>query len=65
MRSRGGGPLPVAVVSIFSRHDNIVHPASTSALLARGGEDVPVDDLGHLGLLFSAEVADLTVRALR
>ena len=40
MQSRGSDPLKVPVVSLFSTHDNIVHPATTSALAARGGEDV-------------------------
>ncbi len=64
MRARATRALPVGVVSVFSTHDNIVHPSATSALAARGGEDVVIDDVGHLGMLFSAEVARATVRAL-
>lgn len=64
MRSRPVSAFPVPVMSIFSTHDNIVHPATTSALVLRGGEDVAVDDIGHLGMLFSRQVAALTVRAL-
>lgn len=44
-------------LSIYSTHDNIVHPPSTSELAARGGEDVAIEGLGHLSLLYSPEVA--------
>lgn len=56
--------LPIKVVSIFSSHDNMVHPSTTSALAARGGDDVQIEGVGHLGILFSREVAERTVRAL-
>jgi len=65
MQSRASGALPVRVVSLFSTHDNIVHPAKTSALINRGGRDVVVDNLGHLSMLFSRKVADLTIDGLR
>ncbi len=64
MSASNARPLPIPVVSIFSTHDNIVHPSSTSALAARGGSDREVDDIGHLGILFSRKVADLAVDAL-
>jgi pimeloyl-ACP methyl ester carboxylesterase len=57
--------LPVPVVSLYSSHDNIVHPASTSALAVRGGRDQEIPDLGHLGMLFSSEVASAVVAALQ
>lgn len=44
-------------LSIYSTHDNIVHPPSTSELAARGGSDVAIDGVGHLSLLYSPEVA--------
>lgn len=44
-------------LSIYSTHDNIVHPPSTSELAARGGRDIAIDGLGHLSLLYSPEVA--------
>lgn len=62
--SRRPVPAPVRAVSIYSSHDNIVHPPSTSALAERGGVDRPVEGVGHLGILFSREVAEATVRAL-
>lgn len=56
---RDGGPERVLVtptLSVYSTHDNIVHPPATSALSARGGNDAPVDGLGHLSLLYSPDV---------
>lgn len=50
--------VPVPVLSIFDPHDNVVHPASTSMLLARGGEDASVAGAGHLSILFLPEVAE-------
>ncbi len=47
----------VPVLSIFSSHDNVVFPKLTSALAARGGEDVEVAHFGHFGILFSHTVA--------
>lgn len=44
-------------LSIYSTHDNIVHPPSTCELSGRGGSDVAIDGLGHLSLLYSPEVA--------
>ena len=44
-------------LSVYSTHDNIVHPPSTCELSARGGNDLAVDGLGHLSLLYSPEVA--------
>lgn len=48
-------------LSVFSTHDNIVHPPATSELSARGGDDVAVDGLGHLSLLYSPTVARLLI----
>ena len=44
-------------LSVYSTHDNIVHPPSTCELSARGGSDVAVEGLGHLSLLYSPDVA--------
>ena len=43
-------------LSVYSTHDNIVYPPSTSRLSDRGGNDVAVEGLGHLSLLYSPEV---------
>jgi triacylglycerol lipase len=64
MRTNVSRAVPIRALSIYSSHDNIVHPASTSTLTLRGGEDLLVDGVGHLGLLFSSEVAAATVRCL-
>ncbi len=48
-------------LSVYSTHDNIVHPPSTCELSARGGDDVAIDGLGHLSLLYSREVARVLI----
>ena len=67
---REGGELTVerrerAVItptlSVYSTHDNIVHPPSTSELASRGGSDVAINGLGHLSLLYSPEVARVLI----
>lgn len=50
--------VAVPCLSIFSSHDNIVHPKETSMLSGRGGRDVEVPGVAHLALLFSPRVAD-------
>jgi len=54
---RSGRPVVAPTLSVYSTHDNIVHPPSTCELSARGGNDVAIDGLGHLSLLYSPEVA--------
>lgn len=48
-------------LSVYSTHDNIVHPPSTCELSARGGSDVAIEGLGHLSLLYSPEVARVLI----
>ncbi|MCH9700077.1 MAG: alpha/beta fold hydrolase [Actinomycetia bacterium] len=48
-------------LSVYSTHDNIVHPPSTCELAARGGSDVAIDGVGHLSLLYSPEVARVLI----
>ena len=38
-----------------------MHPPSTSELASRGGNDVAIDGLGHLSLLYSPEVARVLI----
>jgi len=45
-------------LSIFSAHDNIVHPASTSVITGTAVVNREVTDLGHLAVLFDRCVAD-------
>lgn len=62
---RRGGPQERTVVSptlsVYSTHDNIVHPPATSELSARGGQDVAIEGLGHLSLLYSPEVVRVLI----
>lgn len=50
--------LSVPCLSVYSSHDNIVHPGSTASLAKRGGRDLLVRDLGHLEILFNRNVID-------
>jgi triacylglycerol lipase len=52
-----GAPLSVPCLSVYSTHDNVVHPKESSQLGARGGRDVEVADVGHLTILFDERVA--------
>ena len=54
-------PIELPTLSVYSTHDNIVHPPSTSELAARGGYDVAVEGLGHLSLLYSPDVARVLI----
>ena len=55
-RSRDVGRVPV--LSVYSLHDNMVHPVETSRLQGDSVTNVEVQDLGHLSMLFDSEVAD-------
>src|SRR5262249_53334424 len=53
----GSVALPVPTLSIYSAHDNVVHPPETSTLSHRGGEDALLEGgLGHFSMLFSRGV---------
>lgn len=54
----------VPCLSIYSSHDNIVHPKETSHLGARGGRDLEIPEVGHLSILFDRRVADAVVAFL-
>ncbi len=56
--------LRVPVLSVYSRHDNVVHPPSTSSLAARGGRDVVLPRGGHLAMLFDPIALDEASRFL-
>lgn len=57
LEMHSGYTLAVPTLSVFSSHDNVVHPKETSRLAKRGGRDVEIEGYGHLAILFSAEVA--------
>lgn len=50
--------LDVPCLSVFSSHDNVVHPKESSSLAQRGGRDVEIDGPAHLAILFSPKVAE-------
>jgi pimeloyl-ACP methyl ester carboxylesterase len=56
--AHAGHKLAVPCLSVYSTHDNIVHPKESSSLALRGGRDVEVDDVAHLAILFSPRVAE-------
>lgn len=58
LESHAGARLGVPCLSVYSTHDNVVHPKETSQLAARGGRDVEVEGEGHLAILFSRTVAE-------
>jgi triacylglycerol lipase len=51
-----GGSLGVPVVSIYSCHDNMVSPPSSSRL--EGALNLPIPGVGHLSLAFSRRVRE-------
>jgi len=61
---RASRALPVPSLSIYSTHDNVVHPPATSALATRGGRDHSVSDVGHLAILFDPGVVRAVVAFL-
>jgi pimeloyl-ACP methyl ester carboxylesterase len=58
LAAHAGAKLAVPCLSVYSTHDNIVHPKESSSLSVRGGRDVEVDGLAHLAILFSPKVAE-------
>lgn len=60
MQSTSLRPVPVGVLSIFSTHDNIVHPKSTSALTARGGKIMRFPVSATLGCCSLATPSELS-----
>jgi len=56
-------PPAVATLSIYTVNDDLVYPPETSALA--WAENVPVSAVGHVGLLFSASVANRVIAAIR
>lgn len=58
LEAQAGYTVAVPTLSVFSTHDNIVHPKETSSLAKRGGQDFEVPDMAHFSILFSPVVAD-------
>ncbi len=61
LAARADRAVPAASLSIYSTHDNVVHPPATSTLAGRGGHDHSVSDVGHLSILFDPRVAAAVV----
>ena len=64
LEAHAGYTLAVPCLSVFSTHDNIVHPKATSSLAQRGGRDFEVDGAAHLSILFSPVVSEQVARFL-
>jgi pimeloyl-ACP methyl ester carboxylesterase len=62
MLTRRTRALTAPTLSIFSTHDNMVHPKETSSLRERGGEDCEIEGPGHLAILFHDDVTSAIVR---
>lgn len=58
LEEHAGYSVAVPTLSVFSSHDNVVHPKETSSLVKRGGEDFEVPGPSHFSILFSPLVAD-------
>ncbi len=58
LEAHAGAELGIPCLSVYSSHDNIVHPKETASLGKRGGRDLEVEGEGHLAILFSKAVAD-------
>jgi pimeloyl-ACP methyl ester carboxylesterase len=57
LRAHAALPLSVPCLSVYSTHDNVVHPPKTSTVEHRGGRDLVVPHLSHLSILFAPEVS--------
>jgi pimeloyl-ACP methyl ester carboxylesterase len=62
---RADRAVGVPCLSVYSTHDNVVHPPLTSALARRGGSDRSVAGVGHLAILFHPDALDAIVAFLR
>ena len=58
LEAHAGYKIAVPCLSLYSSHDNVVHPKESSQLGLRGGRDVEVENVAHLSILFSGKVAD-------
>jgi triacylglycerol lipase len=58
LEAHAGVKLAVPCLSVFSSHDNIVHPKESASLALRGGRDIEVDGPAHLAILFSPKAAE-------
>jgi pimeloyl-ACP methyl ester carboxylesterase len=61
LAERATRAVPVPCLSLYSSHDNVVHPPATSMLATRGARDHAVAHVGHLAILFDPEVVRAVV----
>lgn len=64
LEAHAGLTLAVPCLSIYSTHDNVVHPKETSSLVKRGGKDFEVEGASHLAILFNPRVAEQVIAFL-
>jgi pimeloyl-ACP methyl ester carboxylesterase len=64
LEAHSGYTVAVPTLSVYSSHDNIVHPKETSSLAKRGGQDFEIANMAHFSILFSPVVADEIVTFL-
>ena len=65
LEGHAAAKLAIPTLSVFSTHDNVVHPKQTSSLATRGGRDFEIEGPGHFAILFSKEVARAVIDFLR
>jgi hypothetical protein len=58
LEAHAGVKLVVPCLSVFSSHDNVVHPKESASIALRGGRDIEVDGPAHLAILFSPKAAE-------
>ncbi len=56
LRELAGSPCSVPLLSVYSRRDVLFFTPRSASVAARGGYDLPMDDGGHLSLLFHPAV---------
>ena len=61
--SEAARPPAVPTLSIYTLNDDLVYPPESSVLA--WAENVPVSAVGHVGLMFSASVANRVIAAIR
>ncbi len=65
LEAHAGVQVAVPCLSVFSSHDNIVHPKESSSLAHRGGRDVEIEGPAHLSILSRRVSPNMSRRSLR
>jgi pimeloyl-ACP methyl ester carboxylesterase len=61
LTERATREVRVPCLSVYSEHDNLVHPPASAMLGRRGGRDHAVPHVGHLAILFDPRVVRAVV----